>query len=306
MRTKIAIEPVAHPWRDGIAEGVQRAGADIAEVREAEVLVWLGGGNGALRAVLHPNIRWVQLHAAGVETWIDNGEIDRARIFTAARGAYADVVAEHALALLLAAARRLAACARAHAWDPGGSEGRSLAGSTVGILGAGGIGQQLIRLLHPLAVRTLAVTRSGRTVPGATASMPATSVHELWPQVDYLVLAAPVTPDTRAIVGREELEAMPEHAWVINIARGSLVDTDALVDALRRGVIAGAGLDVTDPEPLPDDHELWRLPNALITPHVANPAPSRRARLEALIETNIARYLAGDDLLGVVDLERGY
>jgi phosphoglycerate dehydrogenase-like enzyme len=108
------------------------------------------------------------------------------------------------------------------------------------------------------------------------------------------------------MIGARELDAMQSHAWVVNVARGSLIDTDALVEALAEGRIGGAALDVTDPEPLPDGHPLWTEPRALITPHTANPPEALARALAGRIEENVARYGAGEELIAVVDVEAGY
>ena len=220
------------------------------------------------------------------------------------RGAFAHITAEHALALTLAGLRRLHECARASEW--GERFGRSLEGSTVLIVGAGGIGRALIRLLEPLRVRVIAVNRSGRAVPGAHVSLPVERVAEAWPEADVVVLAAPATDATRHLIGAAELDALPAHAWVVNVARGSLIDTDALSRALAAGGIGGAGLDVTDPEPLPASHPLWREPRALITPHSANPPRAMMPALAERVAENVARFAANEELVGVIDLDSGY
>jgi phosphoglycerate dehydrogenase-like enzyme len=179
---------------------------------------WCGSASD-LAGLLHENVRWVQLHSAGVESWVDSGSIDERRVFTSAAGAYAGTVAEHALALMLAGARRLHESARVTEW--GNRWGRLFAGSTVVILGAGGIGRALIRLLEPFGTRVLAVTRSGREVPGAAESYAADQTDELWPEGDFFVLAAPATTATSKLIGARQLAAMQSHAWVVNVARGS-------------------------------------------------------------------------------------
>ena len=289
---------------DAVREGVERGGGKVcADPGEAEAIVWLGSASG-LADVLHENVRWVQLHSAGVEGWMEGGLIDERRVFTSAAGAYAETVAEHALALMLAGARRLHECARATQWEK--RFGRLFVGSTVVILGAGGIGKALIRLLEPFNTRILAVTRSGRQVSGATESFSADEVDKLWSEGDFFVIAAPATATTSKMIGARQLEAMHEHAWVINVARGSLIDTEALIEALSAGSIGGAALDVTDPEPLPDGHPLWTEPRALITPHSANPPDALVRRLVERVEENVARFKAGEELIGVIDVEAGY
>ena len=290
---------------DTFLEAVERGGGRIAaEPREAEAVVWLGSDGSRLSDILHPGIRWVQLPSAGVESWTSGRFIDSKRVFTSARGAYSETVAEHALALMLAGARRLHEHARSTSWEP--RWGRLFAGSTVVILGAGGIGRALIRLLEPFGVRILAVTRSGRRVPGAAGSYAAEETEELWPEGDFFVVVAPATEATQRMIGTQQLDAMRDHAWVVNVARGSLIDTDALVKALAAGDIGGAALDVTDPEPLPEGHPLWTEPRALITSHSANPPDALAHALANRIEDNVARFAADEPLIGVIDAEAGY
>jgi phosphoglycerate dehydrogenase-like enzyme len=289
---------------DAVREAVERGGGRIPPTPEdAEAMVWLGSASD-LAGLLHENVHWVQLHSAGVESWVDSGSIDERRVFTSAAGAYAGTVAEHALALMLAGARTLHESARATEW--GNRWGRLFAGSTVVILGVGGIERALIRLLEPFDTRVLAVTRSGREVPGATESYAAEGIDELWLASDFFVLAAPATTTNNKLIGARQLAAMQCHAWVVNVARGSLIDTDALVEALGAGSIGGTALDVTDPEPLPDGHPLWTEPRVLITPHAANPPDALIRRLAERVEENVARYASGKDLAGVIDVEAGY
>ena len=252
-------------------------------------------------------MRWVQLSSAGVEQWVRAGTVGGDRTFTSATGAYGRPVAEHALALMLAADKGLPAFARARGWDRDGrARTRALEGATVAIVGAGGIGRALIGLLEPFGAEVLAVTRRGHDVPGAAGTYAATDLAQVWPEAHHVVIAAPATEGTRRLVGAGELAAMREDAWLVNVARGSLVDTEALVTALREHAIAGAALDVTDPEPLADDHPLWELPNALITPHVGTPLEAERLRFAERVRLNVRRFAAGEPLEGVIDAGRGY
>lgn len=280
-------------------------GTLVAAAAAAEAIVWRGSP-AQLAPLLHDGIRWVQLPSAGIEHWLESGLIDATRRWTAATGAYGPITAEHALALLLAGVRRVAECARAASWQGEALEGGTLFGATVVIVGAGGIGRALIGMLEPFGVTVLAVNRRGREVPGAAETVPFTRVAELWPRADAVVLCAPATAETRHLLDAAALAALPAHARVVNVARGSLVDTDALVRALADGAIAGAALDVTDPEPLPDDHPLWNEPRALITPHTANPAGPLRIALAERVRENVGRLREDRELLGIVDPARGY
>ncbi|HEV3472276.1 MAG TPA: NAD(P)-dependent oxidoreductase, partial [Actinomycetota bacterium] len=151
-----------------------------------------------------------------------------------------------------------------------------------------------------------AVNRSGRPVPGAAETDTTERLTELVPRADYIVITAASTRETHHLFDAETIGRMKADAWIVNVARGELVDTDALVMALEEGRIGGAALDVTDPEPLPADHRLWGLDNVLITPHVANTWDMAVPELTALVERNVARFARGEPLEGLVDTELGY
>ncbi|SDJ77875.1 D-3-phosphoglycerate dehydrogenase [Nonomuraea maritima] len=301
MTVAVHVGPEPSPALD---DAVRRGGGRVAPLQEAEAIVYHGGGAAErLRSMLHEGIRWVQLPSAGVERWVDAGVVTRHPVFTAATGAYGPQVAEHALALMLAAARGLHRAARATTW--GATRSVELAGSTVAIVGCGGIGRALIRLLEPFGCTIVAVTDRGE-VPGAARVLPRARYREALPDAAYVVVAAPATPGTRGMFGAHEFGLMREDAWLVNIARGSLVVTGDLVDALRAGRIGGAALDVTDPEPLPDGHPLWELENVLITPHTANPYPAYWRALTERVTENVRRFAAGEPLDGVVSPEQGF
>lgn len=290
--------------RPHFEQAVLAAGAELCSPPSADAIVWAADEPRSILPYLHPGIGWVQLSSAGIEDWFEEGVIDAKRRWTAAKGVYARPIAEYALAMMLAGARRLPTALRGTTWRP--LEVDTLAGKTVGIVGAGGIGAALIRLLEPFGVRTLALTRTGRVVPGATESIGPASLDRLLGESDHVVLAAAATPETRGLLSRDRLARMRPSAWLVNVARGTLVDTDALVDALRSGRLAGAALDVTDPEPLPDDHPLWRLPNAIVTSHTAGSTDFSRQAFALRIRENVARYMRGEELVGAVDPETGY
>ena len=239
----------------------------------------------------------MQLPSAGVELWLDR--IDRDRQWTTAAPAFGRSVAEHALALMLAGTRRLHEFARATTWTR--PPVKELAGSTVVIVGTGSIGRALIELLEPLRVEILAVTRSGRD-----GTLPVERLGDVLPRAHFVVIAAPATSATRHLIGADELAAMRGDAWLVNVSRGALVDTEALLAALRDGSIAGAALDVTDPEPLPDGHPLWTEPRALITPHVANPDVTLMRDLAELVGEQVRRLAAGEPPLSPFDPDAGY
>ena len=283
---------------------VLSGGGEPCASDEANAIVWAADDPPTIRQHLRPEVRWVQLSSAGIEDWFAAGVIDRERTWTAAKGVYAEPIAEYVLAMLLAAARRLPEVLRATRWHP--SPVAVIAGKTVGVIGAGGIGTAAVRLLVPLGVRCVALTRSPRDVPGAIESVGPDDLDKLLRRSDFLLLAAPETPETVGLLDADRLALLPSHAWIVNVGRGSIIDTDALVVALEAGHLSGAALDVTDPEPLPDAHPLWRLPNAIVTSHTACTPSLGRAALADRVGTNVARFRRGEALLGLVDPELGY
>jgi phosphoglycerate dehydrogenase-like enzyme len=252
----------------------------------------------------HPEISWVQLPQAGVETVAGSGVIDRQRRWTSAKGAYAEPVAEHALALLLAGLRQLPTRARARSW--GEPAGTSLFDQRVTVVGGGGIATELLRLLGPFRVDVTIVRQRPEPLAGASRTVGDDRLLEALAGARAVVLALALTPHTRNLIGPAALAAMDQDAWLVNVARGGLVDTAALLHALRSGQIGGAALDVTDPEPLPAGHPLWDLPNCLITPHTADTEEMTRPLLANRIAENVRRLTTGQELVGQVDPDLGY
>lgn len=301
----VVVAPDRAPWIDA---AVVAGGAELLRAPDAgraRALVWTDPGDAAPLAELvaaHPHLEWIQLPWAGIEPF--RHLLDKERIWTCAKGVYADPVAEHALALLLAGFRNLGAYARATTWT--GDVGRNLFGARVVILGGGGIAEKLAELLAPFRCTVTVVRRSERPVPGVDHVVGPDRLHEALDGAEALVLALPLVPETTGIVGAAELALLAPGAWVVNVARGAHIRTDDLVDALRAGRLGGAALDVTDPEPLPDGHPLWSLPNVIITPHVGNTREMAKPLLAARVTDNVARFAAGRDLVGLVDPDLGY
>jgi len=246
----------------------------------------------------------VQLPMAGVELMAEAGVLDRRRQWTSAKGAYAEPVAEHALALLLAGLRYLPERARAHSW--GKPAALSLFDQPLTIVGGGGIATVLLRLLEPFRARVTVVRQRAEPLAGAVRTLSTPRLHEALAGARAVVLTLALTPQSRGLIGRKELQAMDQRAWLVNVARGALVDTEALVEALRSRQIGGAALDVTDPEPLPAGHPLWDLPNCLITPHTADTEQMTQPLLAGRIAENVRRLATGRELAGRVDLDHGY
>jgi len=249
-----------------------------------------------------PDLEWVQLPHAGIERF--TGLVDDDRVWTCAKGVYAEPVAEMALTLALAGLRGLGTYARQTAWSK--PIGTNLLGASVTILGGGGITESLIRLLQPFDCHITVVRNRVQPMDGVDDVLESDRMTDALPGADVVVLALALTSDTEGIISSDELALMEPHAWLVNVARGKHVVTDDLLDALRREVIGGAGLDVTEPEPLPPDHPLWSLPNCIITPHVGNTPEMAAPLLAAHITENVKRWTSGDELIGVVDPELGY
>ncbi|WP_223690441.1 D-isomer specific 2-hydroxyacid dehydrogenase family protein [Leifsonia poae] len=292
-------------------DAVVAGGGTVAELSdETRGVVWLSYKDAAAFSPIleaHPGIGWVQLPYAGVDAFADilDTESRPGLLWTSAKGAYAEPVAEHALALTLALLRVLPKRAVATSWSTV-QEGRSLYGLNVVIVGAGGIALELIRLLQPFDTEITIVRRSSEPVDGAHRTVTADALHTVLPDADVVVIAAALTGGTRHLFGAEEFALMKHTASLVNIARGGLVDTDALVEALASGMIASAGLDVTDPEPLPDDHPLWREPRCLITPHQADTPEMTAPLLAERIRLNVQAFLGDGRFVGVVDPAKGY
>jgi phosphoglycerate dehydrogenase-like enzyme len=292
-------------------KAVRNGGGEVVGVAEADGIVWTdpGSPDGLGDALKQSPATWVQLPFAGIESFFAAGVVDPDLTWTCAKGIYGHSTAEHALTLLLASARRLNQHVRAETWH--GVEGlgrpeRQLKRAVVVVFGAGGIGVELIHMLQPLEARVVAVNRSGSAVEGAERTEPTEQLGEVLPQADFVAITAALTDETRGLFDADMIARIPEHAWLVNVARGGLVVTDALVAALREGSIGGAALDVTDPEPLPDGHPLWSLPNVIITPHVANTWDMALPELAGLVERNVRHFGAREDLEGLVDPALGY
>jgi phosphoglycerate dehydrogenase-like enzyme len=303
---RIAIGPFD---ADFAHEAIKSGGGTVVGLGEpADALVWLSPTHMTeLREALaaQPELRWVQLPFAGIEHAVAAGVIDDQRAWTCAKGSYAKPVAEHALALALAGLRLLPTRIRATSW--GTATGTSLYGSRVTILGGGGITEELLKLLAPFEVQATVVRRQvGEPLTHAARIVDQSALASVLPGSRVVFLALALTPATTGIIGAAEMDLIGPDAWVVNVARGRHIDTDALVQALREERLGGAALDVTDPEPLPDGHPLWNEPRCIITPHSADWPEVVLPALAARIEENVARFVRGRPLVGLVDPHAGY
>jgi phosphoglycerate dehydrogenase-like enzyme len=260
-----------------------------------------------------PSLRWAQSWSAGVNRYITIPEL-MARdeiVLTNMKGMYGPVIAEHVFAMMLSMTRNLEFymdAGRRGVWERGdGSAMGALQGRTMLVVGLGGVGSEIAIRAHAFGMRVLATARIERPAPPYVEVLgTAKDLNDLLPEADVVVLAVPLTDETRHMINRETLGMVKDGAWLVNIARGAVVDTDALVEALDSGKVGAAFLDVTDPEPLPEGHPLWGRDNVLITPHVAARAELSADRRWALMRENMRRFSAGEPLLNVVDKEAGY
>jgi phosphoglycerate dehydrogenase-like enzyme len=300
---KVALAP--DPEIEWLRSAIESGGAEVVPLARCEAIIWSDARRPeALPQALAqaPGARWVQLPFAGIENFVHL--LDSERMWTCGKGVYADPVAEMALALGVAGLRGLGDYARAGQWSP--PIGRNLIGGKVSIIGGGGITESLVRLLSGFDTEITVVRRSEGAMSGVDKVLPSQRLAEALIGADLVVLALALTPETVGLMGRAQFELMEPHAWLVNVARGRHIVTDELVEALREGRIGGAGLDVTDPEPLPPEHPLWSLPNCIITPHVGNTPEMAAPLLAARVTANIGRFSAGRELIGMVDLEAGY
>ena len=282
---------------------------ELPNAAAAEVVFGTNNGRraGALLDVAR-GVRWYHSAGAGVENLVALPAFRERRITLTNNSGAMDVpIAEHVVAMVLAAAKRL------HRYRDQQSRREwkehrqaELRGQTLVVFGLGSIGAETARLGAALGMRVLGVRRRTDAVPGVERIYPPERLGEAAAEADYLAICAPLTAATRGAISRTVLARMKPTAWLVNIARGAIVDDGALVDALRAGAIGGAALDAHSTEPLPAESPLWSMENVIVTPHSSNSSPQVRPRTLALFQENLRRFKTGEPLLNVVDLEAGY
>jgi phosphoglycerate dehydrogenase-like enzyme len=302
-RSLVSIEPKSF---DEYANAVVGAGAQVAPLSsQVGALIWTDYSQPqALKELLEANrqIEWVQLPFAGVDAFVD--VLQHPVVFTSAKGSYRQPVAEHALALCLALGRKLPERVLAKTW--GKKFAVSLYDSHIVIVGGGGITQELVSLLAPFNPRVSVVRKHPTAIAGATETVGFDRLDEFLALADFVVLAAALTDETLYLFNERRFSLMKASAYLVNIARGKMVDSAALLKALESGAIAGAAVDVTDPEPLPDGHALWNAPNLIITPHTADTNAQVVRLFSQRIDENVKAWLQGKDWVGLVDKQLGY
>jgi phosphoglycerate dehydrogenase-like enzyme len=266
---------------------------------------------------LAPNLRWLALPSAGADRVLQAGIVrTNGPIVTTANGIHATPIGEFVLSLMLMWVRhwpRIVELQRTAVWpDHAGWEalaGRELSGATLGIIGMGNIGRYIARLGRAFGMRIIATRRTAGTSssdPDADVVVAPDQLDSLLAASDFVVVSVPLTPQTHHLIGADQLKMMRRDAFLINISRGSTVHEGALVAALTNGTIAGAGLDVFETEPLPQDSPLWHFPNVIISPHLAGDSDQYSRRFTDLFLENLAHFRAGEPLRNVVDPDRGY
>ena len=316
---RLAAVPYTEPREDRLMRRAGRGGelasmplsAELrGALREAEVIFSSDLPSGL--PALAPRLKWVQYQGAGIDQFgpgSGTGLWESDVAITTIGGFNARAIAEFVLGLILVRSRRLDGYLDAqgrHAWER--LQGRSIEGQTVGIVGLGRIGSETARLCKGLGMRVVANRRraAGAPPPNVDRIFDRGGLEEMLPMCDFVVLCAPMTPETHRMFGKREFGLMKPTSMFINVARGPLVDEDALVEALRDGSIGGAGLDVFDEEPLSAESRLWDLPNLIVTPH-ASAAIAGYPMLAAMeFAENLRRYVAGEPLINVVDRRKGY
>ncbi len=276
---------------------------------------------------LVPNLRWIQMHWAGINSLRDTAVWDSNILLTTASGVHAPNMAQYTLAQMLAWAHHVP---RWLAYQQKGEWPKNrwdkflpdeLHGRTLGILGYGSLGREIARLVKPFGMKILVTKRDARhlrdegyTIPGTGDPQgelpdrvyPSEATRSMLKECDYVVITLPLTSQTQHLINRDILKEMKPNAYLINIGRGSIVNEADLVHALKKGWIAGAGLDVFEAEPLPADSPLWRMENVILTPHVSGFTPHYDERAVDIFVENLRRYLSGKPLLNLVNREWEY
>lgn len=293
--------------KETFAIEIEKAGWEVGELSESEHLIWCSPFYmDELEELLdvNPQIKWVQLFYAGVDSLFDTSLVNRSVKFSKVHEVYADEVAQHILALIFGLYFNLKEHSIRPHWHPTNS--RYLTDKTITIIGAGGNAKCLVPYLKPFDVKINIARRSDVEFLGADKTILVEDIAEVLSETDILVYLAPLTSETKDLVDYEMLSSLKEGAIFINVGRGKCVVQADLIRALEEKKIAGAGLDVTEPEPLPEDNKLWTFENVIITSHSANSQETTLVNLAKLVYVNLTNIAKGEEPLGVVDFNREY
>jgi len=302
-KSLVTIAPKSFPAYD---QAVQDSGSVLSPMNEnVGALIWTDYSDPkGLERLLkeNPQLEFVQLPFAGVDAF--QNVLHFPVRFACAKGAYREPVAEHALMLAMALGRVIPERVRANSW--GRKFADSLYDSNILIVGAGGITEELLKQLSPFRCDVTVVRNRVESFPGATRTIQLANLDAHLPNADWVFLACSLTDSTRGLFDLERFKKMKSSAYFVNVARGAVVNTMDLVTALNEGIIAGAGVDVTEPEPLPDGHPLWSAKNVIVTPHTADTNAQVLRLFSVRIAENLAAYKGLGGWVGLVDPKLGY
>jgi len=300
----VAIEPKSFPEYE---KALELGGATLSPMSpEVRGLIWTDYSSPVALGELidsNPQLEWVQLPFAGVDAFAE--QLDKKVLFTSAKGAYREPVAEHALMLALALGRKIPIRVKASSW--GKSEAFSFYDSKVLLIGAGGISEELVKLLSPFRAQ-IAVVRNNPELDlaGAKTVVGLDELDSLLPEADLVIVTCALTEMTRGLINYRRLSLFKPSAYLVNIARGPIVVSQDLLRALDEGLLAGAGLDVTDPEPLPEGHAFFGRDDLILTPHTADTKEIVTRLFAARIEQNVRAFLGKGPWIGRVSPDLGY
>jgi phosphoglycerate dehydrogenase-like enzyme len=300
----VAIEPKSFPEYE---KALELGGAKFSPMGpDVRGLIWTDYSSPAALGELidsNPQLEWVQLPFAGVDAFA--AQLDKRVLFTSAKGAYREPVAEHALMLALALGRKIPMRVKASSW--GKSEAFSFYDSKVLLIGAGGISEELVKLLAPFRAQITVVRNNPELAfAGAKSVVGLDKLDSLLPEADLVIVTCALTELTRGLINYQRLSLFKPTAYLVNIARGPIVVSGDLLRALNEGLLAGAGLDVTDPEPLPDGHAFYGRDDLILTPHTADTKEIVTRLFAARIEQNVKAFLGTGEWVGRVSPVLGY
>ena len=300
----VAIEPKSFSEYE---KAVEKSGAKLSPMGpEVRGLIWTDYSSPSALGDLidaNPQLEWVQLPFAGVDAFTE--QLDKKVLFTSAKGAYREPVAEHALMLALALGRKIPIRVKASSW--GKSEAFSFYDSKVLLIGAGGISEELVKLFAPFRAEITVVRNNPElALAGAKVIAGLDQLDDLLPEADLVIVTCALTDKTRGLLNYERLSRFKPTAFLVNVARGPIVVSEDLIRALEEGLLAGAGLDVTDPEPLPDGHAFFGRDDLILTPHTADTKEIVTRLFAARIELNVKAFLGNGSWVGKVSPSLGY
>lgn len=295
-------------------------GARIVPVTSANAMAEIGDADAYIGNIrpeqvrAGKNLKWVQVMSAGVEQVLflsgSNDLRDSNIVLTNNKVVQGPEIADHAMAMLLALSRDLPTFWRNQAqqkWQPRPFKGIELNGRTAVVVGVGGIGTQIATRAAAFGMNVIGVDPEDRPfMPFIKRLVKPDQIDEVLPEADVLFISAPHTPMSHKMIGPHQFDLLKKGAYFIAVSRGGLYDLNSLVKALDEQRVAGAGVDVVDPEPLPAGNALWKFPNAIVTPHIAGRSDKDRARMIATIQENIRRFVDNKPLINVVDKKKGY